>query len=84
MEVGVSLDMLQQERRSDASVMQNHLIGEFSFGGMPPERAERNPHLFAEKALPTLKHDPSFCLPITPAGELDTLESGHENVFAQA
>ena len=81
---GTPKDCIEQIAELRRLTGTEHLVGEFSFGGMPHERAERNLRLFAEKALPTLKHDPSFCVPITPAGELETSESGHEDVFAPA
>ena len=51
---------------------------------MPHELAEQNLRLFAEKCLATLKHDEAFCVPVIPAGELDTSEKTHEDVFAPA
>ena len=81
---GTPKDCIEQIAELRRLTGTEHLVGEFSFGGMPHERAEQNLRLFAEKALPTLKHDPSFCVPITPAGELNTSESGHEDVFAPA
>ncbi len=81
---GTPKDCIEQIAELRRLTGTEHLVGEFSFGGMPHERAERNLRLFAEKALPTLKHDPSFCVPVTPAGELDTSEPGHEDVFAPA
>lgn len=82
--VGTPKDCMEQIAELRRLTGVEHLVGEFSFGGMPHERAEQNLRLFAEKALPTLKHDQAFCVPITPAGELDAGPDKHEDVFAPA
>ena len=82
--VGTPDECLEQVTELRRLTGVEHLVGEFSFGGMPHEQAEQNLRLFAEKCLPTLKHDPSFNVPITPAGELETFEEKHEDVFAPA
>lgn len=83
--VGTPKDCLEQIRELRRLTGTEHLVGEFSFGGMPHERAEQNIRLFAEKALPTLHSDQAFIEPITPAGEVVVDDgAGHEDVFAPA
>lgn len=82
--VGTPKDCMEQIAELRRLTGVEHLVGEFSFGGMPHERAERNLRLFAEKRLPTLKHDETFCVPITPAGESGSFKEKHEDVFAPA
>jgi len=82
--VGTPSECLEQVTELRQLTGVEHLVGEFSFGGMPHEHAERNLRLFAEQCLPTLKNDPSFCIPMTPAGELAQFEEKHEDVFAPA
>ena len=45
----------------------DHLITEFSFGGMPHEEAELGMRLFADKVLPVLQRDTSFAPPASRA-----------------
>ncbi len=82
--VGTPKDCLEQIAELRRLTGTEHLVGEFSFGGMPHERAEQNLRLFASKALPTLHNDEKFCVPITPAGELEDFAGKHEDVFAPA
>lgn len=60
----------------------DHLITEFSFGGMPHEAAECSMRLFAERVLPVLQHDQKFAAP--PPVRALVSESGQEGVFAPA
>ena len=46
----------------------DHLITEFSFGGMPHEEAELGMRLFADKVLPVLQRDTSFAPPASRVG----------------
>lgn len=82
--VGTPKDCLEQIAELRRLTGTEHLVGEFSFGGMPHERAERNLRMFADKALPTLKHDEAFCKPMTPAGASGAIDEKHEDVFAPA
>jgi len=82
--VGTPADCMEQIAELRRLTGTEHLVGEFSFGGMPHERAEQNLRLFAEKALPTLHTDEAFCKPIIPAGELGDFDEKHEDVFAPA
>jgi hypothetical protein len=60
----------------------DHLVAEFSFGGLPHEEAEVNMRLFADKVLPVLQRDPAFAAPA--ALERAVAAALHENVFAPA
>lgn len=60
----------------------DHLITEFSFGGMPHEEAEISMRLFADKVLPVLQRDASFASPAAaPAPAPEPIQEG---VFAPA
>jgi len=60
----------------------DHLITEFSFGGMPHEEAEQGMRLFAEQVLPVLQRDALFARP--PAIPAPAPEPMPEGVFAPA
>ena len=62
----------------------DHLVTEFSFGGLPHEEAEVNMRRFADRVMPILQRDPVFAAP--PAeGPLSVLTSGEkERLFAPA
>jgi alkanesulfonate monooxygenase SsuD/methylene tetrahydromethanopterin reductase-like flavin-dependent oxidoreductase (luciferase family) len=61
----------------------DHLVTEFSFGGLPHEQAELNMRLFADKVLPALQRDPAFAAsPAAP--EQAAASNARENVFAPA
>jgi alkanesulfonate monooxygenase SsuD/methylene tetrahydromethanopterin reductase-like flavin-dependent oxidoreductase (luciferase family) len=38
-----------------ARVGQSHFVGVFSYAGMPPEEAQRNMRLFAERVMPEIR-----------------------------
>ncbi len=40
----------------------DHFVGQFSYGGMPSEKCEKNMRLFAEKVKPVLQDEASFPL----------------------
>ena len=61
----------------------DHLVTEFSFGGLPHEQAELNMRLFADKVLPVLQRDPAFAAS-TAAPEKAAASNVRENVFAPA
>jgi len=82
--VGTPAECLDQVGELRRLTGLEHLVGEFSFGGMPHEQAERNLRLFAEKCLPILKFDPAFQGTVTPEGAQETFTDVHEDVFAPA
>lgn len=59
----------------------DHLLAEFSFGGIPHEEAELNMRLFADRVLPVLQADNAF---IEPSGAVATDEHAGERTFAPA
>jgi alkanesulfonate monooxygenase SsuD/methylene tetrahydromethanopterin reductase-like flavin-dependent oxidoreductase (luciferase family) len=83
--VGTPKDCMEQIAELRGLTGMDHLVGEFSFGGMPHERAEKNLRYFADKCLPTLHNDTAFTQPVTPKGALDlVIGDKHEDVFAPA
>jgi alkanesulfonate monooxygenase SsuD/methylene tetrahydromethanopterin reductase-like flavin-dependent oxidoreductase (luciferase family) len=48
---------LEQIHRMQEKVGLNHFIAVFSYGGMPPEVAERNQRLFAAEVMPKLQRE---------------------------
>ncbi len=82
--VGTPKDCMEQIAELRTLTGLQHLVGEFSFGGMPHERAEQNLRLFASKCLPTLQTDESFCRDIEPIRVAAGGDGKHEDVFAPA
>ena len=60
----------------------DHLVTEFSFGGLPHEEAEVNMRLFADRVMPTLQRDPAFAAPAE--GPTTTATTAKERLFAPA
>src|SRR4029079_2901155 len=58
--VGTPDDCLQQIAELKRLTGTEHLIAEFSFGGLPHEQAEQNMRLFASKVMPVLQRDAAF------------------------
>ena len=82
--VGTPADCLEKIAELQRCTGMDHLVTEFSFGGLPHEEAEVNMRLFADRVLPTLQRDPAFAAPATPDA-LSVLTSGErERLFAPA
>jgi alkanesulfonate monooxygenase SsuD/methylene tetrahydromethanopterin reductase-like flavin-dependent oxidoreductase (luciferase family) len=82
--VGTPADCLEKIAELRRCTGMDHLVTEFSFGGLPHEEAEVNMRLFADRVLPTLQRDPAFAAP-QPADGLSVLTSGEkERLFAPA
>jgi alkanesulfonate monooxygenase SsuD/methylene tetrahydromethanopterin reductase-like flavin-dependent oxidoreductase (luciferase family) len=82
--VGTPGDCLEQIAELRRCTGMDHLVTEFSFGGLQHEEAEVNMRLFAERVMPTLQRDPAFAAPHTE-GPLSVLTSGEkERLFAPA
>ncbi len=64
---GTPDDCLQQIAELRAITGTDHLIADFSYGGMPHEEGERNLRLFAAEVLPVARRDPAFARPAAPA-----------------
>jgi alkanesulfonate monooxygenase SsuD/methylene tetrahydromethanopterin reductase-like flavin-dependent oxidoreductase (luciferase family) len=65
--VGTPRDCLDQIAELQRLTGTDHLVTEFSFGGLPHEEAEVNMRLFADKVMPTLQRDPAFAGGAAPA-----------------
>jgi alkanesulfonate monooxygenase SsuD/methylene tetrahydromethanopterin reductase-like flavin-dependent oxidoreductase (luciferase family) len=61
--VGSPDDCIQQIGELRRLTGLDHLVCEFSYGGMPHDQSELNMRLFADKVLPVLKHDSLFTRP---------------------
>ncbi len=62
----------------------DHLVTEFSFGGMPHDEAELNMRLFADRVLPVLQRDPAFARPPSAAAASPAPAAKTDGVFAPA
>jgi alkanesulfonate monooxygenase SsuD/methylene tetrahydromethanopterin reductase-like flavin-dependent oxidoreductase (luciferase family) len=80
--VGTPDDCIGKLEELQALTGLDHLITEFSFGGLPHDQAELNMRLFAERVLPALQHDPLFAKP--PKALKQAAVTAAENVFAPA
>ena len=78
--VGTPDDCLQQIAELRALTGMDHLITEFSFGGMPHEEAELNMRLFADRVMPVLQRDTAF----TTAAPQRAAAGAKADVFAPA
>src|SRR5207248_9780581 len=65
--VGTPQDCLDQIAELQRLTGTDHLVTEFSFGGLPHEEAEVNMRLFADKVMPSLQRDPAFAGGQAPA-----------------
>jgi hypothetical protein len=60
----------------------DHVVTEFSYGGIPHDEGEKNMRLFASRVLPVLQNDTAFAAPPVPAAApRDTAATG---IFAPA
>jgi len=80
--VGTPKDCLDQIAELQRLTGTDHLVTEFSFGGMPHEQAEVNMRLFADRVMPVLKRDPAFAGVAAP--ELPAPSAEKERLFAPA
>jgi len=58
--VGTPDDCIQKLEELQALTGLDHLITEFSFGGLPHHESETNMRLFANTVMPVLQHDARF------------------------
>jgi len=79
--VGTPADCVAQIAELQRLTGTDHLVAEFSFGGIPHHQAERNMRLFAERALPVLRQDSAFATPAAPAAPP---QSAASDLFAPA
>jgi alkanesulfonate monooxygenase SsuD/methylene tetrahydromethanopterin reductase-like flavin-dependent oxidoreductase (luciferase family) len=80
--VGTPDDCIQKIADLRGLTGMDHLITEFSFGGLPHAEAELGMRLFAEKVLPVLQRDTLFAGASQSASRTDT--PAREGVFAPA
>ncbi|HWD57981.1 MAG TPA: LLM class flavin-dependent oxidoreductase [Stellaceae bacterium] len=81
--VGTPKDCLDQIAELRRCTGMDHLVTEFSFGGLPHEVAEVNMRLFADRVMPVLQRDPAFAAPAEePAAA--ARPAGTERLFAPA
>ena len=57
------------------------LVCGFSYGRMPPDKAELNMRLFAERVMPVMQHDAAFAGPVVVQ---ERSGKRHDDVFAPA
>lgn len=77
--VGTPDDCIQQIAELRALTGTEHVIADFSYGGMPHEEGELNMRLFADRVVPVLQRDTLFAaLPRAQGASI------HEDVFAPA
>jgi alkanesulfonate monooxygenase SsuD/methylene tetrahydromethanopterin reductase-like flavin-dependent oxidoreductase (luciferase family) len=77
--VGTPDDCLQQIAELRNLTGTDHLIADFSYGGMPHEEAALNMRLFADRSLPVLQRDALFAEVRNPR-----VVEPHADVFAPA
>jgi alkanesulfonate monooxygenase SsuD/methylene tetrahydromethanopterin reductase-like flavin-dependent oxidoreductase (luciferase family) len=77
--VGTPDDCIQQIAELRALTGTDHLIADFSYGGMPHEDGELNLRLFADRVVPVLHRDTLFATPTVQSGT-----AAHEDMFAPA
>jgi hypothetical protein len=84
--VGTPDECLQQIAELQRLTGLDHLVTEFSYGGMPHEEAELNMRLFADRVMPVLQRDAAFARPATtPQAEAPGTDSVRAaDVFAPA
>ena len=62
--VGTPDDCIQQVGELQRLTGTDHIVCDFSYGGMPHEQGELNMRLFAERVLPVLQRDAAFRGPV--------------------
>jgi len=77
--VGTPDDCIQQIAELQSLSGTDHVIADFSYGGMPHEEGELNMRLFADRVVPVLQRDAQFAVP-----PVTQTSAAHEDVFAPA
>ena len=79
--VGTPNDCIEQVRELRTLTGTDHIVSDFSYGGMPHEDGELNMRLFATQVMPTLQRDSAFRGPV----EVPGIEAKpQDDVFAPA
>jgi alkanesulfonate monooxygenase SsuD/methylene tetrahydromethanopterin reductase-like flavin-dependent oxidoreductase (luciferase family) len=81
--VGTPADCLEQIGELHRLTGLDHLVTEFSFGGLPHEEAEINMRRFADRVMPVLQRDPAFAGGGAP-GQAHAPAAAKQDVFAPA
>ena len=82
--VGTPDECIQQVAELHRLTGLDHLVTEFSFGGMPHEQAELNMRLFADRVMPVLQRDRAFSSVTAATNGTTTKVTGQSDVFAPA
>ena len=79
--VGTPDDCIQKLGELQRLTGTDHVVCDFSYGRMPPDQAELNMRLFAERAMPTLQRDAAFAGPVAVPRQAGRAQ---DDVFAPA
>lgn len=82
--VGTPDDCIQQIAELRRVTGTEHIIADFSYGGMPHHQGEVNMRLFADRVMPVLQQDAAFRGPVTPAYAVRADSAGKDDIFAPA
>src|SRR5690606_21267685 len=82
--VGTPDDCIQQIAELRRVTGTDHIIADFSYGGMPHHQGEVNMRLFADRVMPVLQHDAAFRGPVTPAYAVREDSASKDDIFAPA
>ena len=79
--VGTPDDCIQQLGELQKLTGTDHVVCDFSYGGMPHEQGELNMRLFADKVMPVMQRDAAFAGPAQVPSEV---AAAADDVFAPA
>ena len=79
--VGTPEDCIEQVRELRNLTGTEHIVCDFSYGGMPHEEGELNMRLFADRCMPVLQRDSAFTGPVVVQRPQDEIK---DDVFAPA
>lgn len=82
--VGTPDDCIQQIAELRRVTGTDHIIADFSYGGMPHHQGEVNMRLFADRVMPVLQHDAAFRGQVTPAYAAQEGGARKDDIFAPA
>jgi alkanesulfonate monooxygenase SsuD/methylene tetrahydromethanopterin reductase-like flavin-dependent oxidoreductase (luciferase family) len=82
--VGTPDECLEQIAELRRLTGTDHLVTEFSFGGMPHDQAELNMRLFADRVMPVLQRDRAFTGPVAPDAPSARPVTSGKGIFAPA
>jgi alkanesulfonate monooxygenase SsuD/methylene tetrahydromethanopterin reductase-like flavin-dependent oxidoreductase (luciferase family) len=79
--VGTPDDCIQQLGELQRLTGSDHVVCDFSYGRMPPDKAELNMRHFAERVLPVMQRDSAFAGPVVAP---EHPKQQRDDVFAPA